>query len=178
LVAGLGGRVIDVGAGNGLLFDHIPTSVTALVAVEPNPYLAARALEAAAVATVEVSVVSATASALPLPDAACDAAVCSLVLCSVPDLPAALAEIRRVLRPGGELRFYEHVVATAPRRRRWQRLAEPAWSALVGGCRLTRDPVAAIGEAGFEVVGCEPFEFRPTWTGALTSPHVLGVARR
>ncbi|MHB1584985.1 MAG: class I SAM-dependent methyltransferase, partial [Acidimicrobiales bacterium] len=129
-------------------------------------------------ADIDVSVVAASASALPLPDAACDAAVCSLVLCSVPDLPATLAEIRRVLRPGGELRFYEHVVATSARQRRWQRLAEPAWSALVGGCRLTRDTAAAVGEAGFEVVGCEAFEFRPTWIGVLTSPHVVGTARR
>ena len=178
LVAGLGGLVVDVGAGNGLLFEHLPGSVAGLVAVEPDPYLRARAIEAASVAAVAVRVVAGTASALPLPDGVCDAAVCSLVLCSVPDLPAALAEIRRVLRPGGELRFYEHVVAAEQRRRRWQRLAEPAWSALVGGCRLTRDTVAAVGDAGFDVVGCEVFEFRPTWTAVLTSPHVLGTARR
>lgn len=178
LVAGLEGRVVDVGAGNGLLFAHLPPSVAELVAVEPEPYLRSRAIESAAVSPVKVAVVAGTASELPLPDASCDAVVCSLVLCSVPSLPAAVQEIHRVLRPGGELRFYEHVVSPDPRLRRWQRLAGPIWFVLAGGCHLTRDTVTAIGEAGFDVIRCDRFVFRPARTAMLTAPHVLGAARR
>ena len=108
LVAGLSGRVIEVGAGHGANFAHYPAGVTEVVAVEPEPTLRGLAEKAARAAAVRVSVLDGTAEALP--GDGYDAAVTSLVLCSVPDQATALAEIRRVLRPGGELRFYEHVV--------------------------------------------------------------------
>ena len=107
--AGLTGRVVEVGAGNGLNFGHYPATVTEVVAVEPEPYLRERAEEAARAAPVDVTVVVGLADALPAEDGAFDAAVASLVLCSVPDQAGALAELRRVVRPDGELRFYEHV---------------------------------------------------------------------
>ncbi len=110
LLAGLSGRVVEVGAGIGSNFAHYPAAVTEVVAVEPEPYLRAKAEHAATAATVKVRVVEGLADALPLADGEADAGVASLVLCSVPDQAEALAELRRVIRPGGELRFYEHVI--------------------------------------------------------------------
>src|SRR4051812_18713873 len=100
MLDGLSGRVIEVGAGNGLNFRHYPATVAEVVAVEPEPYLRERATAAAAEAPVPVRVVAGVADALPAGDGEFDAAVASLVLCSVPDQPRALGEIRRVLRPG------------------------------------------------------------------------------
>ncbi len=117
LLAGLDGRVIEVGAGNGLNFRHYPAAVTEVVALEPEPYLRRRAERAAAAAPVSVTVVAGVADALPAEDGGFDAGVASLVLCSVPDQAAALRELRRVIRPGGELRFYEHVLARGRGRR-------------------------------------------------------------
>ena len=111
LLAGLAGRVLEVGAGSGLNFAHYPPAVTELLAVEPEPYLRALAETAAQQAAIPIRVVDGTADTLPSPDAGMDAAVASLVLCSVPDQARALAELRRVLRPGGELRFFEHIQA-------------------------------------------------------------------
>jgi ubiquinone/menaquinone biosynthesis C-methylase UbiE len=109
LLAGLSGRVVEVGAGNGLNFWHYPNTVSEVVAVEPEPYLRDRAEEAARKVLVAVSVTDGVADALPLADASVETGVASLVLCTVPDQEGALAELRRVIRPGGELRFYEHV---------------------------------------------------------------------
>ncbi|HET7519663.1 MAG TPA: class I SAM-dependent methyltransferase [Actinomycetes bacterium] len=111
LLAGLAGRVLEVGAGSGLNFAHYPPAVTELLAVEPERYLRALAETTVQQAAIPIRVVDGTADALPSPDAGMDAAVASLVLCSVPDQARALAELRRVLRPGGELRFFEHVQA-------------------------------------------------------------------
>src|SRR5205807_8974852 len=111
LLAGLSGRVVELGAGSGINFRHYPSTVTEVVAVEPEAYLRQVAQEAAEAAPVPVRVVDAVSGNLPLEDASCDAGVVSLVLCSVPDQARALAELARVIRPGGELRFYEHVVS-------------------------------------------------------------------
>jgi ubiquinone/menaquinone biosynthesis C-methylase UbiE len=178
-LAGLRGRVVEIGAGNGLNFAHYPPDVDEVVAVEPEPYLRARAQEAAAAAPVKVTVVDGTADRLPGADGEFDAAVASLVLCTVPDPAGALAEARRVLRPGGELRFYEHVRAPTPRLARWQdRLARRLWPAIGGGCHPNRDTEAAIAAAGFEVERARRFDFRPGPGMAIVEPHVIGVARR
>src|SRR4051794_5210796 len=110
-LAGLSGRVLELGAGNGLNFAWYPEAVSEVVAVEPEPTLREAAVAAAGQASVPVTVVGGVADALPFDDESFDAAVASLVLCSVPDQARALAELRRVVRPGGELRFYEHVQA-------------------------------------------------------------------
>ena len=113
-----------------------------------------------------------TADALPVPDASVDAAVVSQVLCSVPDQASALAELRRVLRPGGELRFYEHVLL-APQAARVQRaLDATVWPHPVGNCHLSRDTAAAIAAAGFEVRELRRFRFGPP----PAAPHILGAA--
>jgi ubiquinone/menaquinone biosynthesis C-methylase UbiE len=176
LLAGLTGRVLEVGAGNGLNFPHYPATVTGVLAVEPEPYLRRQALAAARQAPVPIRVTDGTAEALPTPDATVDAVVASLVLCTVTDPQQALAETRRVLRPGGTLRFYEHVRATDPRLARWQDRLERPWGWLVGGCHPNRDTVAAITAAGLQVVQLDRFDLQAM--PPLARPHVLGVAER
>ena len=176
LLAGLSGRVIEVGAGTGLNFARYPATVTEVIAVEPEPYLRAKAEEAAATAPVPVRVVDGVADELPVADESVDAGVVSLVLCSVPDQAAALAELRRVIRPGGELRFYEHVVSNRASRRRFQRVMDATvWPHVAGGCHMTRDTRDAIDKAGFIVQRSRRFPFPP---GAVSLPHILGSARR
>ena len=176
LLAGLSGRVVEVGAGNGLNFAHYPAGVGEVVAVEPEPYLRNEAEGRAALAPVPVTVVEGVADRLPLEDASADAGVVSLVLCSVPDQSAALAELRRVIKPGGELRFYEHVVSNRESRRKFQRFMDATlWPRMAGGCHMTRDTRAAIERAGFIVQRSRRFPFPP---GAFGLPHILGSARR
>jgi ubiquinone/menaquinone biosynthesis C-methylase UbiE len=176
LLAGLEGRVLEVGAGNGLNFPHYPATVTEVVAVEPEPYLRRLALAAARQAPVPIRVVDGTAEALPADDATFDGVAASLVLCTVHDLDRALAEARRVLRPGGSLRFYEHVRATDPRLARWQDRLERPWGWLVGGCHPNRDTVAAVTAAGLQLVQLDRFDLQAM--PALARPHVLGVAQQ
>jgi SAM-dependent methyltransferase len=177
LLAGLRGRVVEVGAGHGINFAYYPAEVTEVIAVEPNPDLRAQAAEAATQALVPVRVVDGSAERLPLDDASVDAAVASLVLCSVPSQAAALAEIARVLGPDGQLRFYEHVGARNPRAARLQAAVEPVWRFAAAGCHLTRDTATAITDAGFVLETCERFAFPPSRIPLVSAPHILGVAR-
>lgn len=176
LLAGLRGRVIEVGAGSGRTFPHYPTSVTELIAVEPEPYLRSRAELAASVAAIEIKVIDGVADCVPIEDGYADAAVACGVLCSVPDVPAALAEVRRVLRPGGELRFLEHVRATGAIRARYQDLASVIWPRLMGGCHPNRDTRAAIEETGFQIESVGYF-LHPRATPSVLGPRILGTAR-
>ncbi|KUN19402.1 methyltransferase type 11 [Streptomyces corchorusii] len=152
LLAGMAGRVIEIGAGNGLNFRHYPGTVAEVVAIEPEPLLRQMALESALRAEVPVDVVPGAAEALPVKSEAFDAAVLSLVLCSVRDVARTLGEVRRVLRPGGEVRFFEHGrgggrLMTATQ----QALDRTLWPVLNGGCHLSREPVAALRAAGFRL---------------------------
>lgn len=177
-LAGLRGRVVEVGAGTGANFVHYPATVTEVVAVEPEPYLRDIATQAAASAPVPVTVLDGVAERLPLDDASCDAGVASLVLCTVGDQAAVLGELRRVIRPGGELRFFEHVRADTVGFARFQRVVDVVWPRLGGGCHTSRDTLAAIEAAGFEVEKARRFTFRPSLVVAPTAPHIIGVARR
>jgi ubiquinone/menaquinone biosynthesis C-methylase UbiE len=179
LLAGLSGAVVEVGAGNGLNFGHYPDTVAGVQAVEPEPHLRGRAEQAAASAAVPVKVVEGTAERLPAEDGSADAVVATLMFCSVPDVSAALAEIRRVLRPGGQLVFMEHVRGESRVCQFVQRVADGTIRpALMGGCRTHRDPVAAIKTAGFTVVRLTTYrqpESRLPWP---TVPHARGIAVR
>ena len=178
LVAGLSGRVIEVGAGNGRMFAHYPPAVTEVIAVEPEPRLRAAATAAAATAPVPVTVVDGLADALPGAGGEFDAAVVALVLCTVPDQAAALAELRRVLRPGGELRFFEHVADEHPGgMRRMQWVADATlWPLLFAGCRTGRDTATAITAAGFAITDLHRFRFPATGPSSPAAPHLRGRA--
>ncbi len=175
LLAGLAGTVIEVGAGHGPNFEFYPAAVERVLAVEPEPSMRHAAEEAATEAPVPIEVVDGVAEALPVVDGAFDVAIASLMLCSVANQAAALGEMHRVVRPGGELRFYEHVVAERPRVARLQRLADRTlWPRLAGGCHMARDTVSAIEQAGFTVESRRRFTPSP----GVPLPHVLGIARR
>lgn len=165
---------MEIGPGDGANFGHYPDAVTRLVAVEPEPWLRRQAV---ARAGQRVEVVAGTGEALPLADAEADAVVSTLVLCSVADEGTVLAEARRVLRPGGELRFLEHVQDHEPGllRRLQHGLDATVWPHLFGGCHCGRDTVAAIEAAGFEVVEVDRFCV-PPGSRSPVSPAVLGRA--
>ena len=178
VLSGLSGRVVEMGAGNGMNFRHFPATVDEVIAVEPEPYLRACAIRSASEAAVRVTVLDGLADELPFEDGAFDAAVACQVLCTVPDQHAALAELRRVLAPLAELRFLEHVRSRHPLKARVQRATDASgiWSRLAGGCHCARDTVATIAADGFEVELVHDFDLGPSWL--FTNPHVRGVARR
>ncbi|GAA4929200.1 class I SAM-dependent methyltransferase [Streptomyces coeruleoprunus] len=179
LLDGLSGRVIEVGAGNGLNFAYYPGAVSEVVAIEPERLLRRLAVEAAVRAGVPVDVVPGAAEALPVKSEAFDGAVASLVLCSVRDLRRSLAELRRVLKPGGELRFFEHGLAPGKLMATAQRaLDATVWPLMCGGCHTARDPLAAIEAAGFEIVTYRRLRVPEKGVRLPTSACVLGVARR
>ncbi len=183
LVAGLSGTVVEVGCGDGSTFAHYPSGVERVVAVEPEPSLRAHAVrrsEALADAgSLAVEVRDGVAEDLPVPTASADAVVLSLVLCSVGDVEAAVAEVVRVLRPGGEVRLMEHVAAEPGTRlaRRQERLDRRIWPALFGGCHTHRDPLAALEAAGLRVERVH-HAMVPARPRLPISPHVVAVARK
>jgi len=179
LLAGLHGTVLEVGAGHGLNFSNYPATVTKVIALEPNRALREQAESAAADAAVEVDVLDGLAGALPVADESVDAAVASLVLCSVPDQAVALAELNRVIRPGGELRFYEHVIPNCQPKRTLTRLVDRSglWPRIAGGCHPARDTTTAIGDAGFDITDIERFMFAASPIEP-SMPHIIGSAIR
>lgn len=175
LVAGLSGRMIEIGAGTGANFAHYPAAVESVLAVEPEPYLRA---QATATAAARIQVIDGVAEQLPAGDGEFDAAVVSLALCSVKDPAKAIAEIHRVVRPGGSFRFLEHVrgeggLVTV------QRIADATlWPLFAGGCHTGRDTVAAVRSAGFTIDTVESFRFPPSQIQLPASPHVLATATK
>jgi ubiquinone/menaquinone biosynthesis C-methylase UbiE len=173
LLRDLSGEVLEVGAGTGSTLGLYPKAVTRLVMAEPDPHMRRKLLEKRG--TIEVS--DAPAEKLPFDQASFDAVVCSLVLCSVRDQAAALAEIARVLRPGGRLLFLEHVAADGkPERLKWQGRLEPVWKHLMGNCHLTRRTEAAIAAAGLEIETIQRESIRKALP--IVRPSIRGVARK
>jgi SAM-dependent methyltransferase len=181
LLAGLSGRVLEIGCGNGLNFPHYPDEVTEVVGIEPEPFLRHRARLAARGVAPRVTVVEGRAETVAgSVTGAFDAAVFSLVLCSVADPAAVLGQVQRVLVAGAEVRFYEHVRSDAPTLARYQRIGAPLWSRMAGGCRPDRDTLSVIAGA-FTVTGSRSFDFCPGCRLPLgiVAPHILarGVYR-
>jgi SAM-dependent methyltransferase len=153
LLAQARGRVLELGAGTGLNLGHYPEKIEGLTLVEPDPHMTKQLREKLAQSgkAAEISVVEAPGEKLPFPDESFDTVAVTLVLCTVPDQAATLAEIKRVLKPDGQLLFLEHVRSQDPGRARWQDRLERPWRFLGDGCHCNRETVAAIGAAGFEL---------------------------
>ena len=175
LLAGAHGRVLEIGAGTGLNIDHYPAAVDELVLTEPEPGMCWRLQQRAVASGRDATVVQAGAEDLPFADGSFDAVVSTMVLCTVPDPAAAMAEIRRLLRPGGRLLFIEHVRADdEPRLARWQDRLEAPWRVFGEGCRCNQPTLRLLDEAGL----------RPTrlghdrWRGMprIVAPLVMGEA--
>ncbi|GAB7144938.1 class I SAM-dependent methyltransferase [Mycobacterium riyadhense] len=176
-LAGLSGRVLEVGAGSGTNFVFYPESVEMVVAVEPEPRLAAKAREAAVGAPIPVVVTDETVEEFS-DEQQFDAVVCSLVLCSVRDQRSVLQHLRSLLRPGGQLRYLEHV-ASAGVRGKWQRLVDATfWPKIMGNCHTHRDTERAILEAGFAVESARREWTLPVWAPLPVSELALGRAHR
>lgn len=150
LAGDLCGSVLEVGCGTGLNFAHYPAGGV-VTAIEPSAHYRVRAAERAAGAPARISVVEGDVQCLPFADHSFDAALVTLVFCSVPDPSLGLSELRRVLRPGAVARFLEHVRSPGPLAAFAQDLLNPAWSRMAEGCNLNRDTVPLVARAGFRI---------------------------
>jgi len=176
LLGDLQGQVLEVGAGTGVNLPYYPPTLTRLILSEPDPHMRRQlSRKVRALGREGVEVLDASLERLPIPDVSCDAVVSTLVLCSVPQPELALAEIHRILKPGGRFVFLEHVAAEdRPRRLKWQRRVEPIWKRVSGNCHLTRRTGAAIAEAGFTIADVKRESMRKAWS--LVRPTIRGVA--
>ena len=166
------GRVLEIGVGTGLNLG-LYRDVTEVHAIEPDPHMLRRAEARARELGVPVTFHATGAESLPFPDASFDTVVATFVFCTIPDPAAAAAEVLRVLRPGGTLRFAEHVRSEVAPIRAAQRALDPVWCRLAGGCHLTRDPVALFAAAG--AVDLDVRIERGRWS---LMPVIVGVGRK
>ncbi len=174
-LAGLTGRVLEVGAGTGTNFALYPETVGQVVAIEPEARLAVSARAAAAAASVPVEVTGETVEAM-VDSPPFDAVVCSLVLCSVGDPDDVLRQLYSRLRPGGELRYLEHV-ASAGVRGGLQRAADATvWPRLLGNCHTHRDTEQSMRDAGFVLTTARHEWTFPAWVPLPVSEFALGRA--
>lgn len=174
-LAGLTGRVLEVGAGTGTNFAFYPETVDQVVALEPEVHLTEKARAAAAKATVPVTVVPETVETMPVGQPF-DAAVCSLVLCSVGDPEAVLRKVHALLKPGGELRYLEHVASPGIRGRLQQVADATVWPRFVGNCHTHRDTESAVSAAGFAIDRSRRQAQFPAWVPTPVMEVVLGKA--
>jgi ubiquinone/menaquinone biosynthesis C-methylase UbiE len=172
--AGLHGRVVEIGFGSGLNIPYYPTAVSSVAAIEPADTGWKLAGRRVADAPVPIERQGLDGQKLPLPDHSCDAALSTYTLCTIPDVAAALAELRRVLKPGAALHFLDHGLAPDEPVRRWQHRLDPMQQRLFGGCHLTRPIADLVTEAGFTITEIDVFYEKgaPKPWGAVS----LGVA--
>jgi ubiquinone/menaquinone biosynthesis C-methylase UbiE len=171
---GLAGDVVEIGFGSGLNVPYYPATVTRVAAVEPSDLAWKLADKRLRAAVVPVERAGLDGQALPFVDNSFDAAVSCWTLCTIPDVAAALNEVRRVLKPGGTLHFVEHGLAPDERVRRWQRRLDPLEKRLAGGCTFTRPVVDLLTTAGFTITALDVFYEKgaPKFAGADS----LGIA--
>jgi SAM-dependent methyltransferase len=155
--SGLAGDVIEIGFGSGLNVPFYPAAVMAVAAVEPSDVSWKLASDRVAAAAVPVSRSGLDGQSLPFDDGSFDVALSTWTLCTIPDVTAALKEVRRVLRPGGQLHFLEHGLAPDERVRRWQRRLDPLQQRIAGGCHLTRPIADLVTAAGFTITELDVF---------------------
>ena len=171
--------MLEVGSGDGRSFEHYPPEVTALLAVEPDPTARESAAERARNAVVPIEIVEGLAERLPADDGSFDAVVVMGLLCSVADPGVVLQELRRVLREGGELRFWEHVRSRHVLFRTLQHVLDRLfWTKALGGCETTRDTESAIRGAGFNFERLERGFHSSSLFAVTTAPYIHGVAIR
>ncbi len=178
LLAGLSGEVLEVGTGTGLNLEHYPSVVARLVLAEPDPFMRRKLGEKVAQSgRLGVEVVDAPLEALPFADNTFDYVACTLVLCSVSDPARSIAEIYRVLKPGGALVYIEHVAAANnPKRAVWQRRIEPLWKRMMGNCHLTRKTAEQLTNGGFVFEGTKAESMRAALP--IVRPTIRGLARK
>jgi ubiquinone/menaquinone biosynthesis C-methylase UbiE len=151
VTAGLSGTVVEIGFGSGLNVPAYPAEVSLVYAVEPAATARHLARKRIAASPVRVEHVGLRGESIPLDDGSCDGALSTFTLCTIPDVERALAEVRRVLRPGGRFHFLEHGLSPDASIARWQHRMEPLQKRLADGCHLTRDPATLVRRAGFEI---------------------------
>lgn len=173
--AGLTGEVIEIGFGSGHNVAHYPDAVTSVVAVEPSDVAWRLAAERVAASPIPVRRGGLDGQVLAFEDGTFDSALSTWTLCTVPDVAAALMELRRVLKSGGVLHFLEHGWAPDPSVQRWQSRLEPLQKRLAGGCHLTREFLPLLTSAGFQLSAVEEFyeEGSPKMLGAVTMGRAL-----
>lgn len=169
------GRVLEIGIGSGHNLPHYGGEVTSLTGLDPAAELTGKARERAAALGRPVEMLGVSGEAIPADDARFDSIVCTWTLCSIPNVYAALREMRRVLRPGGRLIFIEHGRAPEAGVQKWQRRIEPVWKKIGGGCHLTRQADELIGDAGFTIRELDSgYEPGPKFAAFMTH----GIAER
>ena len=151
VTAGLFGTVVEIGFGSGLNVAAYPDEIELVYAVEPADVARRLAEQRIAAGNVTVEHVGLDGQQIPLPDDSCDGALSTFTLCTVPDVHAALAELRRVVRPGGRFHFLEHGLSPDSGTAKWQRRFEPIQKRVADGCHLTRDIAELVSDAGFEL---------------------------
>lgn len=153
--AGLSGTVVEIGFGSGRNIALYPNQIERVYAVEPSDVGRRLAAGRMAASAVRIDQTGLNGESLPLDDDSCDGALCTFTLCTIPDVERALAELVRVVRPGGRFHFLEHGAAPDPSIQRWQHRIEPVQKRLADGCHLTRDPLALVEAAGFRIEDAE-----------------------
>ena len=157
--SGLSGDVMEVGFGTGLNVEFYPSSVSRVLAVEPSQVCMRLARDRIARSIVSVELAGLTGERVDLPSESIDAVLSTWTLCTIPNLDAALGEMRRVLKPGGTFHFVEHGHAPDPTTARWQRRMEPLNKKIAGGCHLTRRIPALLEQAGFRIDQLDEYYF-------------------